>query len=245
MTNSENINELAAALAVAQSEIHGAKKDAENPHFRSKYADLASVWDACRTALTKNGLSVVQSPRARLEGAGWAVEVETTLLHKSGQFMSDTLTVPMGKADAQAVGSAVTYARRYALAAFVGIAPEDDDGNAATADAPTQTHHERPVYRDTKPQANGGVLTVTSVTPKPTSNPKVTRFEVVFSDGVKTATINHKLANVATALRDAKCVVTRETEQTKFGTDLVSLVRVDTGEVSEDGPELTDDEIPF
>jgi hypothetical protein len=133
MTSSENVNELATALAKAQGQISGAKKDAENPHFRSKYADLASVWDACREALTKNGLAIVQMPRGvHIEG-GWAVEVETRMLHTSGQFMSETLTVPVTKPDAQGIGSAVTYARRYALAAFVGVAPEDDDGNAASA----------------------------------------------------------------------------------------------------------------
>lgn len=136
MNTSEQINELAGALSKAQAEMHGAKKDATNPHFRSNYADLASVWEACRAALTKHGLSVLQSPRATPQnGSGWCVEVETRLLHTSGQWMADTLTVPVGKADAQGVGSAVTYARRYALSAFVGVAPEDDDGNAASANA--------------------------------------------------------------------------------------------------------------
>lgn len=136
MNTSEQVNELAMALAKAQGQIKGAVKDAENPHFRSKYADLASVWDACRDSLSANGLSIVQSPRGiQTTAGGWAVELETRLLHSSGQWMADTLTVPVGKADAQGVGSAVTYARRYALAAFVGVAPEDDDGNAASAGA--------------------------------------------------------------------------------------------------------------
>lgn len=134
MTRSEQINELAVALTKAQRTMKGAAKDSENPHFRSKYADLASVWDACREPLTANGLSVVQSPRLISAGDGqWLVEVETTLLHTSGQFMADALAVPVTKADAQGAGSAITYARRYALAAFVGVAPEDDDGNAASA----------------------------------------------------------------------------------------------------------------
>lgn len=131
MQTSESINELATALAKAQGQIKGAVKDAENPHFRSKYADLASVWDACRAALTANGLSVIQAPRGVHTDGGWTVEVETRLLHSSGQWMGDTITVPVGKPDAQGLGSALTYARRYALASFVGVAPEDDDGNAA------------------------------------------------------------------------------------------------------------------
>ncbi len=138
MQTSEQINELATALATAQGQIRGAVKDAENPHFRSKYADLASIWDACREALSKNGLSVIQAPRGVVSEMGWTVEVETRLLHSSGQWMGDTITVPVGKPDAQGVGSALTYARRYALASFVGVAPEDDDGNAAVSRGPAR-----------------------------------------------------------------------------------------------------------
>lgn len=147
MNRSEAVNELTTALAKAQAVMSGAKKDAENPHFRSKYADLASVWEACREALTKNGLSVVQSPRLVGVGeSGWLVEVETTLFHSSGQFVSDTLAVPVTKVDAQGVGSALTYARRYSLSAFVGVAPEDDDANAAVGGS-------RPTAKQTAPSA--------------------------------------------------------------------------------------------
>jgi hypothetical protein len=134
MTRSESVNELAAALANAQAAIGHARKDADNPHFRHKYADLASVWDACRSALSAHGLSVVQSPRLVSGGESvWLVEVETTLFHASGQFLGDTLAVPVALTSAQAVGSAITYARRYALAALVGVAPagDDDDGDRA------------------------------------------------------------------------------------------------------------------
>jgi len=132
MTTSESINELATALSKAQGQIKGAIKDAENPHFRSRYADLASVWDACRDALSKNGLSIIQGARATACGdGGWTAEVETRLLHNSGQWIADALTMPVGKADAHGITGAVTYARRMGLAAMVGVAPEDDDGNAA------------------------------------------------------------------------------------------------------------------
>ena len=127
MQRSESINELAAALAKAQGQMSGAKRDSENPFFKSKYADLQSVWDACRFPLSSNGLAIVQLPRFTEQG----VEVETSLVHSSGQMISETLAVPVSKQDAQGVGSAITYARRYALAAFVGVCPEDDDGNAA------------------------------------------------------------------------------------------------------------------
>lgn len=132
MLKSENINELGAALAKAQGAVEGALKDSANPFFKNKYADLSSVWDACRQQLTVNGLSIVQTPTEAEGGIG----VETMLIHSSGQWLSNTFTMPVSKADAQGVGSAITYARRYALAAMVGVAPEDDDGNAATKAAP-------------------------------------------------------------------------------------------------------------
>ncbi len=128
MTHSEQINELATALSKAQGQIEGAKKDSINPHFRNRYADLASVWDACREALTTNGLSVVQSAENCEAGYG----VTTMLLHTSGQWMRGTLYLKPAKDDPQGAGSALTYARRYALSSMVGIAPEDDDANAAS-----------------------------------------------------------------------------------------------------------------
>lgn len=133
MKTSEQINEIAAALAKAQGQIEGAKKGRENPHFRSKYADLASIWDACREALSTNGLSVVQTtaPSGRDE-----VVVITRLAHASGQWYEGVLALPVSKSDAQGFGSALTYTRRYALSAMVGVAPEDDDGNAAAAAKP-------------------------------------------------------------------------------------------------------------
>lgn len=127
-TGRPSLKNLAAALCKAQADMEGAKKDAKNPHFNSKYADLASVWDAIREPLTKNGLSIVQLPRSMQGG----VEVETILLHTSGESLSSVLAVPATKSDAQGFGSALTYARRYSLMAMVGVAPEDDDGNAAS-----------------------------------------------------------------------------------------------------------------
>jgi len=111
----------------------GAKKDSTNPHFKTAYADLASVWDACRAPLANAGLSVVQLVSS---DATHAI-VETILAHSSGEWVSSTLAVPLTKVDAQGLGSAITYGRRYALAAIVGVCPADDDGEAAVA-RPTQ-----------------------------------------------------------------------------------------------------------
>lgn len=125
--HSENINELATALSKAQGEMTSAKKDSINPHFKSKYADLSSVWDACREPLFKNGLAVIQITRHK-EGK---IEVVTMLTHSSGQWIKSFLPVIMTKQDAQGLGSSLTYSRRYALSAIVGVAPDDDDGEAS------------------------------------------------------------------------------------------------------------------
>jgi hypothetical protein len=130
MQHSENIAAISAALAKVQGSLDGARKDSTNPHFKSKYADLTSVWEACREQLSTNEIAVVQAPGEAAEGV---VAMTTMLCHSSGEYFSETLTIPLAKVDAQGYGSALTYARRYALAAMVGIAPEDDDGNAATA----------------------------------------------------------------------------------------------------------------
>ena len=132
MDKSDSIKELAAALSKAQGMIEGAIKDSANPFFKSKYADLASVWAAIRKPLSVNGLSVTQF----VEDAEHGIGVHTTLMHSSGEWVSGKFAMPVSKIDAQGIGSAITYARRYALAAVCGVAPEDDDGNAATKAAP-------------------------------------------------------------------------------------------------------------
>lgn len=133
MKTSEAIDQIATALAVAQSKMKAAVKDSTNPAFKSKYADLTSVWEACREALTANGISAIQDV-ARPNGH---VEVTTRLLHKSGQWIEfGPLSMPIDKPNAHGVGSATSYARRYALSAAVGVVQDDDDGNAA-ANVPT------------------------------------------------------------------------------------------------------------
>jgi hypothetical protein len=135
MKHSESIKELAGALAKAQGALEGAIKDSENPHFRSRYADLASVVAALKAAFPVNGLSYVQT----VVTSDAAVGVETMLMHASGEWIcGDPFFVPVNKADAQGFGSALTYCRRYSLATMGGVAPEDDDGNAAASAAPTQ-----------------------------------------------------------------------------------------------------------
>lgn len=127
MQKSETIGALAAALAKAQSKMRHAVKDSLNPHFRSHYANLAAGIDAARGPLTENGLAVLQFPCDREDGAG----LETMLAHSSGEWVSESFTLPVNKEDAQGYGSALTYARRYAYLAICGLAADDDDGEGA------------------------------------------------------------------------------------------------------------------
>jgi hypothetical protein len=120
---------IAGALASAQKQMGKAFKSANNPHFRSKYADLASVMDACMGALNDNGIAVIQPLRETEFGRN----VETIFIHKSGEQLECSIPLIISKNDMQGLGSAITYARRYGLMSLAGIAPEDDDGNAAAA----------------------------------------------------------------------------------------------------------------
>jgi ERF superfamily len=132
MEMSEQIDKLAPAFVLAQGMIEGALKDSNNPHFKSKYADLSSVWIACKAALQSNGFAVQQWPGEMVDNR---MTMTTMLIHSSGQWQRSMLSIPLTKVDAQGYGSCVTYARRYALSAITGVCPEDDDGNAASQPA--------------------------------------------------------------------------------------------------------------
>jgi hypothetical protein len=133
MNQSESISKLATALSIVQGKLTHAKKDSANPFFKSKYADLESVWDACRNLLAENGLAVMQFPGEFVDGT---MSLNTVLTHSSGEYMSYLMSVPMTKMDAQGAGSCISYMRRYALAAVVGVVQADDDGNAASSPKP-------------------------------------------------------------------------------------------------------------
>lgn len=138
MNQSPEINKLAEALAAAQSSLSAAKKDAINPHYKNRYATLQAVWEAAREVLAPNGLSVAQT-FAPTDGA--RLDLTTTLLHTSGQYITGTLSMQPQQATPQGIGSAITYARRYALAAILGIVTDDDDdGNEASRTNGAQTH---------------------------------------------------------------------------------------------------------
>lgn len=125
--HSPEIGQLLEALSKAQAIMRGALEDSSNPYFKSNYADLTSVWEACRAPLTKNGLSVIQTIQV-VNGASCLVSI---LGHLSGQWIKSVLPINPSKPDIQALGSAITYCRRYALSALVGVCPVDDDGEQA------------------------------------------------------------------------------------------------------------------
>jgi hypothetical protein len=141
MIQSETIGKLAEALARAQAVIENAKKESDNPFFKSKYADLSSIWEACRKPLTDNGLSIVQSPVFLTEHPDM-VGLDTRLCHSSGEWLEGRIVMKPVKSDPQSYGSCLTYLRRYSLQSFISICAEvDDDGNAATGKK-TNTKHD-------------------------------------------------------------------------------------------------------
>ncbi len=153
MNRSEQINELFAALAKAQGQMQDAEKSSTNPHFRTKYADLAAVHRAVRKPLSDNGIAFVQLLRT---GDGY-IEVETILAHTSGQFVSEVFSFPVPQFTPQGIGSAASYARRYALMGMTGLAAaeageEDDDAETAGSSAPVREQKSQwPVKKPTTP----------------------------------------------------------------------------------------------
>ena len=142
---SETIGALAAALAKAQGSLNAALKDSKNPHLKNKYADLAAVWKAARDPLSDNELAVIQTTE-RDEGGQYLV---TTLAHSSGEWIRGELAISSsggnkGVNPDQALGSSISYMRRYALAAIVGVIQDDDDGNGSSGNGNTQQRQQAP-----------------------------------------------------------------------------------------------------
>jgi hypothetical protein len=151
---SEHINELASALSKCQGEITPAIKDSKNPFFKSKYADLNAVLEACVPHFNDNGITVLQ-PTIVSEGKNY---VETILMHESGEFISSLTEIKVSKQnDAQAEGSGISYARRYGLQSFANLAAVDDDGEKSigreskAVEAPKSSVVEQMKAAQTKP----------------------------------------------------------------------------------------------
>lgn len=144
-SQSDSILELGKALVKVQSALMPAVRDAKNPFLKTSYASLNSVLDSCRSALRENGLIVIQSPMAAPEhlGANF-IGLETKIIHaESGEWLSSVMTIPLAKLDPQAMGAAISYGRRYALAAMLGIVSEED-GDCETRKLEPRRQEARP-----------------------------------------------------------------------------------------------------
>ena len=255
MEMSESVSDLAAALAKAQAAMKGALKESTNPHFKSKYADLANVWDAAHGPLNANGISVVQGASA--ENA--AVSLTTMLLHVSGQWVRSTLTMVARDAGPQSIGSCITYGRRYGLAAMVGIAPEDDDGEGATNhngnayQAPAPTNADNPVRGESARSRvapsggetsghhrsagygnmpDDGLLRVARVDRTATRKAGMTKYTVTMSTGEQYSTIKDRLGELCQQLMQdglAVYIGPDDFKETKWGRDLLAIHRAEPG----------------
>lgn len=140
MRTSETIDLISGALALAQAEFKPVAKNKQNPHFKNWYADLASIFDATRPSLSKHGIAISQFPSFS-EGR---VEITTRLLHKSGQWLENTLSLKPSGDTPQALGSAITYGKRYGVEAILGVSGEDeDDGNEASKSNGNQNYPQK------------------------------------------------------------------------------------------------------
>ena len=152
MEKSETIGKLTLALSKVQAQLKPAKENSKNPFFKSSYADLGAVWDSVRKLLAENELAIIQMPT---DVGG----LTTILSHSSGEYMSSTMYIP-SKEDAHGVGSAISYARRYALASVVGVVTGDDDGNGAVKGTPTTSKKSTSKPKLTDAQYDGMVKAI-------------------------------------------------------------------------------------
>jgi len=148
MNSSETLGKLAEALAKAQTAMKAAEFDGKNPHFKSRYATLAAIMEACRYQLAINGIAIVQGTSF----ADGKACVSTRLIHSSGEWIEDTLAIMPTKNDPQGIGSALTYARRYSLSALVGIVADDDDDANAASQPPKPMQHNIPMKSVANPE---------------------------------------------------------------------------------------------
>lgn len=151
MLRSDSIGKLAAALVAAQADIRAVEKSATNPHFKSKYVPLDAIVAMARPALAKHEIAIAQS--AGQSGDGKGLDVETTLIHSSGEWLSNVVYIPLAKQDPQGAGAAVTYGRRFGLSSLLSIASdEDDDGNNASRPTPAKREAAKPAPTRPAPQ---------------------------------------------------------------------------------------------
>lgn len=249
MRTSDQIDQVAAASAKMQADLQGAEKNAVNPAFRSHYANLSSVFSAARVPLAKNGLTVWQD----VISENGQVSVVTRLAHLSGQWIEfGPLAIPVNKQDAHGVGSATSYAKRYALSAALGIVTDDgdDDGNAAVTAAPP---HNAPKAAQAKPTPSTPpadvptktvTTTITDVAVKEGEREgrKWKLYRITVDSGKTCSTFDTKIGDLALTLNGTGEPVKLTVKPSKDGKgfDVVALVPEMPTE-----PASADDDIPF
>jgi hypothetical protein len=228
-TQSDNIADLAASLAKAQSEMGAVHKDQDNPYFRSKFAGLSTVWEAVKPALTKNGLSIVQMPGSDERG----YFVQTQLLHSSGQWIRSTTYMKPAKEDPQGIGSLISYARRYALQAMVMACPDDDDGEAAMGRTAPQKPAEasKPAQKVETPKAKASKPTEPAVEsgdkPKFNGESHQQLFQKLMAEGITQDDFMGALRHAGTIPDNAKdFFLMKEATAQKFLGELTTTIGV-------------------
>jgi hypothetical protein len=218
LRRSSSIAKLAEALAKAQGEILGAEKTQVNPHFKSRYADLAAVYDACRAPLAKHGIAVLQLPSAD----GPRVTVATLLAHGSGEWIGGALTMRAQQETPQGIGSCITYARRYALAAMAGVAPEDDDGNEASRRPVPPLVVETP---ETRPPAPPGAVYVDRLDIRASTSDGFQLADLLLSDGRPAFAKGNIIKYLEQVLQDNTPIVITTRLTTKGNLEITKAVR--------------------
>ena len=237
MRTSENINEIASAISSAQAQIIPAAYDAANPHFRSRYASLASCMQSCRAALSQNKIAVVQGTTC----SDKYVTVTTMLIHSSGQFISDDITIPIAQNTAQAIGSALTYGRRYGLSALVGIVSDEDDDDAELAMPHQATENNMAGDVKFTPQKE----TVKSQQPQPKPpTPAVSESHTSNTQEVK-ANRESKVKRATIRASKIKEIFEKSTELGMNLSQLKAFISEITGKSIAESEDLSDTDLPF
>lgn len=206
MEMSAEIAALAEAMAKAQAEIKGAVKDASNPFYKSNYASLESVREACVGPLSKHGIAVFQSPNTD----GSRVSIDTLLAHTSGQWIKGTVSAHAKDDSPQSIGSAISYLRRYALQSFAGVAPEDDDGEAATERServtsqppPARSAAPKPTAKHDDSHAGPRVTHAKIAGQGANSKGPWTLYAITFSNGQEGTTFSQSIYRAALGFKD-------------------------------------------
>jgi hypothetical protein len=233
MQTSAEINELATALVAAQKAFSPAVKAKANPAFKGAlYVDLASAIDAAQPALLENGLAVLQGASGDITKQ--SITVTTRIIHTSGQWLEDCLTLPAtnrGEYTAQSAGSALTYCRRYSYMAILGFAPEDDDGNAASAPRSQQAPAQQQIPSAQRPVAS---------TSAKISEPQSKRFFALSKAGQKSNDdIRKYLMDICHCEKSLDMSREKYDAACKWAEGLVEF------QYKPDSAEITDDDIPF